>query len=198
VSVSARAEATVGAHAGERYGSGMVMPRSPTRRDRAVDGALTIGLLAACLAVAAAAGVPRLAPRAEAPSAVQPDLTVHVHGEVARPGTYALPWGARVADLVAAAGGLTADADPGLVTAAAVLTDGRTVVVPGRRAPEGEIGRIDVNTASERLLTTLPGIGPVTARRLIDLRPYHALEDLLRVPGIGPARLEALRPRVTL
>jgi len=176
----------------------MVMPRPPTRRDRALESTLTVALLAACLAVAAAAGVPRLAPRAEAPPAVQPDVTVHVHGEVVRPGTYTLPWGARVADLVASAGGLTADADPGLVTAAAVLTDGRTVVVPGRRAPEGETGRVDVNTASERLLTTLPGIGPVTARRLIEGRPYHALEDLLRVPGIGPARLEALRPRVTL
>ncbi|TVR89329.1 MAG: ComEA family DNA-binding protein [Trueperaceae bacterium] len=176
----------------------MAIPRTPGGRDQALDRVLTLALLAGCLAVAAAAGLPRLAPRVEAPAAVQPDLTVHVHGEIVRPGTYALPWGARVADLVEVAGGLTADADPGLVTAAAVLTDGRTVVVPGRRAPEGEIGRVDVNTASERLLTTLPGIGPVTARRMIDGRPYHALEDLLRVPGIGPARLEALRPRVTL
>ncbi len=176
----------------------MVTPRPHAGPDRALDRALTIALLAGCLAVAAAAGVPRLVPRAQAPATVQPDLTVHVHGEVVRPGTYSLPWGARVADLVAVAGGLTAEADPGLVTAAALLTDGRTVVVPGRRAPEGEIGRVDVNTASERLLTTLPGIGPVTARRLIEGRPYHALEDLLRVPGIGPARLEALRPRVTL
>lgn len=176
----------------------MATPRPTAQGARALDGALTSALIAGCLAVAAVAGVPRLAPRAEAPVPVRPDLTVHVHGEIARPGTYTLPWGARVDDLVAAAGGLTADADPGLVTAAAVLTDGRTVVVPGRRAPDGEVGRVDVNTASERLLITLPGIGPVTARRLIEGRPYHALEDLLRVPGIGPARLETLRPRVTL
>jgi competence protein ComEA len=163
-----------------------------------LEAVLTIALVGACLAVGLLAGVPRLASRVPAPEVVHQDLVVVVHGEVARPGTYTLPWGSRVGDLLAAAGGLTAAADPGLVAAAAPLTDGRTVVVPARHAPDGELGRIDVNTASERLLTTLPGIGPVTARRLIEGRPYHRLEDLLRVPGIGPARLEALRARVTL
>ena len=155
-------------------------------------------LAGAVLLLALSVGAPRLAARVEAPPRGVRDITVHVHGEVRRPGSYVLPWGARVADLLEAAGGLTADADPGLVAQAAPLTDGRTVVVPGRRAPDGEVGRIDVNTASERLLTTLPGIGPVTAREIIARRPYHALDDLLRVPGIGPVRLEVLRPRVTL
>ncbi len=162
------------------------------------DAVVTTVLLAVCLSVGLTVGIPRLAPRTAAPAPIERDLVVHVHGEVLRPGTFELPWGSRVADLLAAAGGLTAAADPGLVAPAAMLTDGRTVVVPTRVAPDGELGRIDVNTASERLLITLPGVGPVTARRLIEGRPYHRLEDLLRVPGIGPARLEALRPRVTL
>lgn len=155
-------------------------------------------LIGAVMALALLVAAQRLAGRVEPPPRGVDEITVHVQGAVQRPGTYVLPWGARVADLLALAGGLTADADPGLVAPAAPLTDGRTVVVPGRRSPDADVGRIDVNTASERLLTTLPGIGPATARAIIARRPYHALEDLLRVPGIGPVRLEALRPRVTL
>lgn len=167
-------------------------------RRSALDAVLTAALACAVLALGVSVAWPRLAGRVEAPPRGVGEITVHVHGEVRRPGSYVLPWGARVADLLALAGGLTADADPGLVAPAAQLTDGRTIVVPSRRAPDGEVGRIDLNTASERLLTTLPGIGPVTAREIIARRPYHALDDLLRVPGIGPVRLEALRPRVTL
>lgn len=168
------------------------------RRPWSFDAVATTILLGVCLGLGLVVGLPRLAARVSAPEVVQPDLVVFVQGEVVRPGAYTLPWGSRVADLVAAAGGLTEAADASLVTPAAPLTDGRSVVVPSRLAPAGEHGRVDVNTASERLLTTLPGVGPVTAQRLIEGRPYHRLEDLLRVPGIGPARLEALRPRVTL
>jgi competence protein ComEA len=174
------------------------MPPPVAGRSWSFDAAVTALLLALCLGIGLAASLGRLAPRVAAPARIEVDLVVHVHGEVLRPGTYTLPWGARVADLLAAAGGLTAAADPGLVMPAAPLTDGRTVVVPARLAPDGESGRIDINTASERLLLTLPGVGPVTARRLIEGRPYHRVEDLLRVPGIGPVRLEALRLRVTL
>ena len=176
------------------------MARSHLRETQrsALDAALTTALVAVVLLLGLAVGAPRLAGRVEAPPRGVVEITVHVHGEVHRPGTYVVPWGARVADLLELAGGLTVDADPGLVAHAAPLTDGRTVVVPGRRSPQDDVGRIDVNTASERLLTTLPGIGPVTARAIIERRPYHALDDLLRVPGIGPVRLEALRPRVTL
>lgn len=176
----------------------MATPWRPESRERGLDGVLTAALFALCLAVAAAVGVPRLAARTDAPVAVRTDLTVHVHGEVVRPGTYTLPWGSRLADLVALAGGLTAEADEALVASATLLTDGRSVVVPGRTVAGTGSGRIDVNTASERVLTTLPGIGPVTAQRLIERRPFHTLEDLLRVPGIGPVRLERLRPLVTL
>jgi competence protein ComEA len=165
-------------------------------------GPVTPSILTALLVIVAlATGGVTLLPRLLA-APVQgdhrtPDLTVHVVGEVAAPGTYTLPWGARVADLVDAAGGLTAEADVGLVERSARLTDGRTVVVPSRRSPDGD-GRVDVNTASERLLTTLPGVGPATAARIIAARPFHRIDDLLRVRGIGPRRLEALRPRVTL
>jgi competence protein ComEA len=175
-------------------GGGSWSTAEARRRERIVTGAL----LALCLGIGAAVALPRWASRPVAPALAAADIVVHVHGEVHAPGRYTLPWGARVADLLELAGGLTDDADPGLVQSAAQLTDGRTVVVPSRRAPEGERARVDVNTASAQLLTTLPGVGPVTAQRILEGRPYHSVEDLLRVPGIGPARLEALRPRVTL
>jgi competence protein ComEA len=161
------------------------------------ENTLTAALVAVCLLAGAVAATARLAPRPAAVAHGAGDLTVSVHGEVARPGVYRLAWGSRVADLLATAGGVTPVADIGLVDVAAVLTDGRTVIVPSSRSPEGD-GRIDVNTASERLLTSLPGVGPVTAARIIARRPYHRLEDLLRVPGIGPARLAQLSARVTV
>ncbi|CAN5734050.1 hypothetical protein BH23DEI1_BH23DEI1_06960 [soil metagenome] len=158
---------------------------------------VTLLLVGVCLIAGGATTYARLAPRPAPVARETPDLVVTVHGEIVAPGTYELPWGSRVGDLLAAAGGVTPDADVALVAEAAPLTDGRTVVVPSTRSPEGD-GRIDVNRASARLLGTLPGVGPATAERIIAGRPYHRLDDLLRVPGIGPVRLEALRARVTL
>jgi competence protein ComEA len=153
--------------------------------------------LTGCLVLAVGGAWVRWKPVPVAVIAERGDLTVHVEGAVGRPGTYRLAWGSRVDDLLVAAGGLVAEADPALVARAAALTDGATVVVPVRSDAAGD-GRIDVNAASERLLATLPGVGPVTAARIVAARPFHAIDDLLRVPGIGPVRLEVLRPWVTL
>jgi competence protein ComEA len=159
---------------------------------------LTFALaLAGCLLLVVGAGWGRWRPLPLEVVDVRDELTVQALGAVARPGTYRLPWGSRVEDLIAVAGGLSADADPALVARAAALTDGATVIVPVRGDAAGD-GRIDLNVASERLLDTLPGIGPATAARIVAARPFHSLDDLLRVPGIGPVRLEALRPWVTL
>jgi competence protein ComEA len=141
-------------------------------------------------------------------------LVVHVVGAVRRPGLLRLREGARVADAVARAGGVTRRADLAAVNLAAPLVDGVQILVPARAstaaagvpAPASEaatgLGRkpsLAAATAEE--LDALPGVGPVTAQKILDYRtahgPFRSVEDLDAVPGIGPARIEQLRDLVT-
>lgn len=140
------------------------------------------------------------------PSPVQAYIT----GAVANPGVYTLPAGSRVASLVAAAGGFTDDADRSAVNLAQVVTDGMQVHVPregerpavtgtprARRTPTPTVSfPLDINTASVEELQAIPGVGPTTARRIVEGRPYGEVDDLLRVRGIGPVTLEKIRPYV--
>ncbi len=138
-------------------------------------------------------------------------LVVHVVGAVRRPGLYRLREGARYADALRRAGGATPRADLALVNLAAPLADGVQVVVP-RRAPTGPAaggaaeveavepgasGPVHLNTATLEQLDALPGVGPVTAQKILDYRQEHgafsSVDDLDAIPGIGPARLEQLR-----
>lgn len=148
-------------------------------------------------------------------------LTVHVVGAVRRPGVYVLPCGARACEAVEAAGGLLGSAEQQAVNLARVLTDGEQLVVPvkgqagaapaggsaaagGAAAGAGAVagGKIDLNSAGVTELDALPGVGPSTAKKIVDDRtangPFRAVEDLLRVPGIGPAKLDALKDLVTV
>lgn len=135
--------------------------------------------------------------RAPAVRIEQPEIEVAVSGEVLNPGTYRLEFGARVADLLTAAGGLTRQAAAALVNPADPLTDGELVHVPNHRSQLGA-ERVSLNSASLAELDGLPGIGPVMAQRIVAHRPYSRVEDLLRVPGVGPKTLERLRGLVTL
>jgi competence protein ComEA len=176
-------------------------------------------LAAAVLAVAAllagrwlaSAGTPAERPLVRAPvsvtSTAQAALVVHVVGAVRRPGLYRLPAGSRVADAVARAGGATRRADTALVNLAAPLADGVQIAVPRRGsataasgaggAGAAAAGPVHLNSASVADLDTLPGVGPVTAQKIVDYRqehgPFSALDDLDAIPGIGPARIEQLR-----
>lgn len=161
------------------------------------ERALTVALLAACLALAAMTLVPRWLERPAPLTVVRGPLMVSIEGAVLHPGSYRMPWGARVGALVEAAGGLLPDAARELVALAEPLTDGEVIQVPGVRGARGE-ARVRLNQADPRELQTLPGIGPALARRIVAARPFARIDDLLGVPGIGPKTLERLRPRVRL
>ena len=105
-----------------------------------------------------------------------------------------------MADALAAAGGASPDADLEKLDLAAPLGDAETVRIPrrGGSAAATTVGtpilRLSVNRATASELETVPGIGPALARRIVAYRPYRSLDDLLRVPGIGPRSLQKLRP----
>lgn len=128
--------------------------------------------------------------------------TVHVSGEVLHPGLVVLAVPSRVADAIAAAGGAAPDADLGAVNLAAPVGDGSRLVVPARAAPgvPAAGGEIRINTATAAELEGLPGVGPVLAAEIIAFRsangPFAVVEDLLDVPGIGEAKLGAMRDGV--
>ena len=146
-------------------------------------------------------------------------LLVHVAGAVREPGVYELPGGSRVAEAVERAGGPRARAALESINLAAELIDGQQVVVPlrqsvspsptaeagpsaqaGQPAPASSEPRISLSSASATQLEELPGVGPVTAARIIAHReengPFRAVEELAAVSGIGQARIEAIRDMV--
>ncbi|CAN5275469.1 ComEA family DNA-binding protein [soil metagenome] len=141
-------------------------------------------------------------------------LLVHVVGAVRRPGLYRLRDGSRTNDAIRKAGGAKPKAALELVNLASPFADGQQVVVPARGDPGATTaaadgvpgsapgGKIHLNSATLEQLDTLPGIGPVTAQKILAYRTEHGafqtVEELDAVPGIGPARLEDLKALVDL
>ncbi len=150
-------------------------------------------------------------------------IMVDVVGAVARPGLHELPAASRVADAVAAAGGLTAEADRVRLNLAEPLSDGSRLWVPavgesagpevvpitsgpGDGSPETSAAAggapLNVNTASAAALEALPGIGPALAAAIVEHRqrsgPFATVDELVEVSGIGPVKLEQIRPLATV
>lgn len=184
------------------------MPSLPVSRRRAlVLAAAALALLVVAgrtLAGAGAAADQPAAPLVAEPAAAAPKLTVHVAGAVRRPGLYRLTEGRRVADAVVRAGGATASADTAAINLAAPLADGMQVLVPSRvagAAGKAAAGRVSLSSATVAELDELPGVGPVTAQKIVDYRAQHggfrSVDDLDAIPGIGPARIEQLRDLVS-
>ena len=140
-------------------------------------------------------------------------VVVDVVGAVRRPGLYRLEQGTRIADAVARAGGATGKADLSMVNLAAPLADGEQVVVPKRGAAGAAAGAgaagagaaattgpVHLSTATLEQLDSLPGIGPVTAQKILDYRTKHgaftSVDELDAVPGIGPSRMDQLQDLV--
>ncbi|HBS08760.1 MAG TPA: competence protein ComEA [Microbacterium sp.] len=168
------------------------------------------------LAIAVIVGIVRgagsaqsLAPAPVTVATASTSLYVHVSGAVNAPGLYVLHADARVVDAVAAAGGLAEDAEATGVNLARPVSDGEQVIVPrvGEAPAAGPAGvtadgRVNLNSADEGALDTLPGVGPAIAGRIIEWREangrFASVDDLLSVSGIGPKMLESLRDLVTV
>ncbi len=169
---------------------------------------------------AAASGAAATAtPSWSGPDGAAGSLVVHVVGKVRRPGLVTLAPGDRVADAVAAAGGATGSAALSRINLARRPVDGEQIVVPGPDDPVPPVaagapadgtgsnglngtggGPLDLNAATQADLEELPGIGPVTAGRILAWRQAHQrfsrVDELGEVAGIGPKTLAQLRPLV--
>ncbi|MGL5826765.1 MAG: helix-hairpin-helix domain-containing protein [Nocardioides sp.] len=175
---------------------------------------------------AALTGVEPTKPESETPASTAPqsrELVVDVSGKVRRPGIAVLPAGARVIDALKAVGGARPGVDLGPLNLARRVVDGEQILVglpepdelgaaaaapptgdpkPGSTAGSAGNGLVNINTADQPELETLPGVGPVTAQAIIDWRTEHngfgAVEELLDVQGIGEVTLAELAPHVTV
>lgn len=152
------------------------------------------------------------------PLATPAPVTIYLVGSVQSPGVYILPAGSRIQDAVMAAGGLLPDANPNNINLAALLVDGERIVVLGQTETEtmpSQTGNpversssldglilININTASQSDLELLPGIGPVTAQKIIEYRAangfFTSIEALLDVPGIGEKTLAKIKDLITV
>jgi competence protein ComEA len=141
---------------------------------------------------------------------VAPALVIDVTGEVVSPGVYELPAGSRVIDAIKAAGGAKAKAALSDLNLARVIKDGEQIYVDliytaGARSRAGvkasaPRGPININRATASDLDSLDGIGPVIAKRIIAFRttngPFTAVEDLLKVSGIGDAKFAQFKEKI--
>ena len=141
---------------------------------------------------------------------VAPALVIDVTGEVVSPGVYELPAGSRVIDAIKAAGGARPKAALSDLNLARVIKDGEQIYVDlisttGARVHAGTKasaprGPININRATASDLDSLDGIGPVIAKRIITFRttngPFTAIEDLLKVSGIGDAKFAQFKEKI--
>jgi competence protein ComEA len=138
-----------------------------------------------------------------APSATPVLLVVDVAGDVRRPGLVRLPAGSRVADALAAAGGVRPGASAAGLNLARKVVDGEQLLVGApAAAPSSSGALLDLNTASADDLDALPGVGPVLADRIVEWRtahgPFTTVDQLREVSGIGARKLASIRDLLTV
>jgi competence protein ComEA len=138
------------------------------------------------------------------------EIYVYVCGEVNNPGVYTLPEGSRADDALKSAGGFTDNADTEYINLAARVNDGDRLYFPDReealeekKKEESEtLGLVNINTADETLLCTLPGIGSARAKDIISYRESHGAfetkEDIMNVSGIKNAAYSKICDKITV
>lgn len=158
---------------------------------------------------------PRGKPVRLLPAPTEAPIQVYVVGSVSQPGVYELSPGSRVQDAVNMAGGFLPDADLTILNLAAILEDGQRVFVPevaeARGSADGSLPErsstvifypLDINTANQAELESLPDIGPQTAQEIIAYREkmgaFSSIEEIENVPGIGPKTFEKIKAFITV
>ncbi len=190
-------------------------PAGAARRRWALAGVLAAVVVIVLGSVALAGGrpapepppaLPSAKPASEARAAPPAGLVVSVVGRVRAPGLVTVPQGARVADVLRAVGGAEPGADLGALNLARKVADGEQLAVgvpapaASSDAPAGG-GKVDLNTATADQLDTLPGVGQVMAKRIVQWRTDHGgfakVEQLRDVDGIGESKFQKIREQVT-
>jgi competence protein ComEA len=124
-----------------------------------------------------------------------------VVGEVNNPGLYELPIGAKAAEAIEAAGGLTSDAQQSSINLARTLIDGEQVYVLSEELSKSS-GKISLNQATAEQLDGLPGIGPALSERIVahrqEIGSFRSIEQLTEVSGIGPKLFAKIRDQLTI
>ena len=132
-------------------------------------------------------------------------LLINVAGKVKNPGVYQLPPGSRVVDALEAAGQQLKGVDISDINLARVLVDGEQILIGSNRTVSGKVATkkitadnpLDINRATIAQLDTLPGIGPVTAQRIIDYRTkagrINAVDELKKISGLGGVKFEEIK-----
>lgn len=142
-------------------------------------------------------------------------IFIDIEGAVVRPGLYKLPADSRIQDSLVAAGGLSASADrehiAKNINLATKLSDGAKIYIPlvGEAVTESSVlnassqfgtvgGLININTSSQTQLEALPGIGPVTAQKIITARPYGSIDDLLSKKIVGSKVFSQIKDKISV
>ena len=182
-----------------------------TTTQRRTLGAIAGALIALSLFIVLSGKSEEVVAESVAPTqVVAPALVIDVTGEVVSPGVYELPAGSRVIDAIKAAGGARPKAALSDLNLARVIKDGEQIYVDlisttGARVHAGTKasaprGPININRATASDLDSLDGIGPVIAKRIIAFRttngPFTAIEDLLKVSGIGDAKFAQFKEKI--
>lgn len=161
---------------------------------------------------------PRGAPIQLLPPPSPVPIIIHIGGAVNHPGVYTLDPGSRIQEAILAAGGFRQDAISQTINLAATLQDGSQLWIPSTLDPQPDVDgsapetagpthltsgeRVNINTATQADLELLPGIGPVLAADIIAYREtegfFDSIEDLQKVPGIGPATFEKIQALITV
>lgn len=143
-----------------------------------------------------------------------PSVIIHISGAVKNPGVYKLKSIDRVVDAVKIAGGITERANPDAINLAALLKDGQKIIIPYKISNQVTVesdknieevyssssspsDQININTADDNTLQSLPGIGPVLSQKIIDYRNqnglFEVIDDIKDVSGIGEKKFEGIK-----